>query len=98
MDKEKTDVEEAIAKLRAGIGQINGEARSRLQSAFDTVNAHFQRLFTTLFGGGEARLEMIEARRPAGRRARDRRQAARQEAGDAVPAVGRRAVADGAWR
>jgi chromosome segregation protein len=64
LDKEKTDVEAAIAKLRSGISQINHEARSRLQSAFDTVNDHFQRLFTALFGGGEARLEMIEADDP----------------------------------
>ena len=64
LDKEKTDVEGAIAKLRSGIGQINGEARTRLQTAFDTVNGHFQRLFTALFGGGEARLEMVEAEDP----------------------------------
>ena len=64
LDKEKNDVEGAIAKLRAGIGQINGEARTRLQTAFDTVNGHFQRLFTALFGGGEARLEMVEADDP----------------------------------
>jgi chromosome segregation protein len=64
LDREKSDVEAAIAKLRSGIGQINHEARSRLQSAFDTVNDHFQRLFTALFGGGEARLEMIEAEDP----------------------------------
>src|SRR5262245_43362155 len=64
LDKEKSDVEAAIAKLRTGISQINQEARSRLQSAFDTVNDHFQRLFTVLFGGGEARLEMIEAEDP----------------------------------
>ena len=64
LDKEKTDVEGAIAKLRSGIGQINGEARSRLQDAFNTVNEHFQRLFTALFGGGEARLEMIEGEDP----------------------------------
>ena len=37
-------------------------------------------------------------RGPAGGRPGDRRQAARQEAGDAVAAVGRRAVADRAWR
>ena len=42
LDKEKSDVEAAIAKLRAGIGQINSEARSRLQTAFDTVNGHFR--------------------------------------------------------
>ncbi|HWB43885.1 MAG TPA: chromosome segregation protein SMC, partial [Hyphomicrobiaceae bacterium] len=64
MNKEKTDVEEAIAKLRSGITQINNEGLSRLQAAFDAVNAHFQRLFTTLFGGGEARLEMLEAEDP----------------------------------
>ena len=64
LDKEKADVEAAIAKLRAGIAQINGEGRNRLQAAFDTVNGHFQTLFTTLFGGGEARLEMIEAEDP----------------------------------
>ena len=29
-----------------------------------TVNGHFQRLFTTLFGGGEARLEMVEGEDP----------------------------------
>ena len=59
MDKERQDVEGAIAKLRGGIGQINAEAQDRLQAAFDTVNGHFQSLFTTLFGGGEARLEII---------------------------------------
>jgi hypothetical protein len=64
MDKEKSDVEEAIAKLRSGIAQINDEGQSRLQEAFDTVNGHFQRLFTTLFGGGEARLAMVEGEDP----------------------------------
>jgi chromosome segregation protein len=64
MEREKSDVEEAIAKLRAGITQINNEGRTRLQAAFDTVNGHFQQLFTTLFGGGEARLEMVEAEDP----------------------------------
>jgi len=61
MDRERADVDEAIAKLRNGIGQLNREAKKRLQAAFEQVNGHFQRLFTTLFGGGEARLEMIES-------------------------------------
>jgi len=64
LDKEKRDVEEAIAKLRAGIAQINNEGRTRLQAAFDAVNGHFKQLFMTLFGGGEARLEMIDAEDP----------------------------------
>ena len=61
LDKERLDVEEAIAKLRGGIGQLNKEAKARLAVAFETVNDHFQRLFGVLFGGGEARLEMIES-------------------------------------
>ena len=64
MNKEKVDVEVAIAKLRSGIQQINREGEGRLRSAFDAVNAHFRSLFATLFGGGEARLEMIEAEDP----------------------------------
>ncbi len=59
LDKERQDVDAAIAKLRQGIGQLNREGKERLETAFQTVNGHFQRLFTVLFGGGEARLEMI---------------------------------------
>ena len=61
MDKERLDVEQAIAKLRAGITELNKEAKGRLDAAFKTVNAHFQRLFGILFNGGEARLAMLES-------------------------------------
>jgi chromosome segregation protein len=61
MDKERLDVEQAIAKLRAGIGELNREAKGRLDTAFHTVNGHFQKLFGILFNGGEARLELIES-------------------------------------
>jgi chromosome segregation protein len=64
LDKERADVEDAIAKLRGGIAQLNREGKRRLMEAFQTVDSHFQRLFTTLFGGGEARLEMIEGEDP----------------------------------
>ncbi|VDS07608.1 Chromosome partition protein Smc [Paracoccus haematequi] len=61
---EKADLEEAIRKLRAGIGSLNREGRERLLAAFDTVNANFTTLFTTLFGGGEARLVLVESDDP----------------------------------
>lgn len=64
MAVEVADVEAAIAKLRGAIGQLNREAKKRLHDAFTIVNGHFQRLFTTLFGGGEARLELIESDDP----------------------------------
>ena len=61
---EKQDLEDAIRKLRAGIGSLNREGRERLLAAFDTVNANFSTLFTTLFGGGEARLVLVESDDP----------------------------------
>ena len=64
METEYNDVEQAIAKLRGAIGQLNREGKKRLEEAFESVNGHFQRLFTTLFGGGEARLQMIEGDDP----------------------------------
>jgi len=64
MDAERADVEQAIAKLRAAVNHLNREAHKRLQDAFEQVDGHFRKLFTTLFGGGEARLEMIEGEDP----------------------------------
>jgi chromosome segregation protein len=60
LEKERADLEEAIAKLRQGILGLNKEGRKRLLDAFETVNGHFQRLFKVLFGGGEAELQLIE--------------------------------------
>jgi chromosome segregation protein len=64
LDSERAELEEAINKLRGGIGQLNREGRKRLLEAFESVNTHFQSLFSTLFNGGEARLELIEAEDP----------------------------------
>ena len=64
MEKERADLEEAIAKLRQGIVNLNKEGRKRLGEAFDMVNGHFQRLFKVLFGGGEAELQLIESDDP----------------------------------
>jgi len=62
--REKADLEAAIAKLRAGISALNREGRERLLAAFDQVNANFATLFTHLFGGGEARLVLVESDDP----------------------------------
>ena len=61
---EKIDLEEAIKKLRAGIAGLNREGRERLLTAFEQVNANFGQLFTHLFGGGEARLVLVESDDP----------------------------------
>jgi chromosome segregation protein len=64
MVKDRDDLIEAIAKLRTGISSLNREGRQRLSEAFDTVNAYFQELFTSLFGGGTAQLSFVESDDP----------------------------------
>ena len=54
-------------RLRGAIGQLNREAKKRLQEAFDTVNGYFQRLFTTLFMGGKPASRWSSRRRTRSR-------------------------------
>ena len=61
---EKAELDTAIARLRGSIGSLNREGRTRLSEAFIAVDGHFRLLFATLFGGGEARLELIESEDP----------------------------------
>ncbi|AZO31561.1 MULTISPECIES: chromosome segregation protein SMC [unclassified Mesorhizobium] len=61
---EREDIIEAIRKLRQAIQSLNREGRERLLSAFEVVNGHFQRLFSHLFGGGTAELQLIESEDP----------------------------------
>ena len=61
---EKTDLEEAIKALRSGIASLNKEGRERLLTAFEQVNSNFALLFTHLFGGGEAKLVLVESDDP----------------------------------
>ena len=61
---EKADLDSAIAELRKGIAGLNREGRERLLTAFEEVNRSFATLFQSLFGGGEARLELIESDDP----------------------------------
>nr|MDP9127937.1 chromosome partitioning protein ParA [Pseudomonadota bacterium] len=64
LQAEKDDLVAAIAKLRQGIGQLNREAKERLESAFTLVNERFQVLFKRLFNGGRAHLELIDNEDP----------------------------------
>ncbi|MEK1855298.1 MAG: chromosome segregation protein SMC [Phyllobacterium sp.] len=61
---EREDIIEAVKKLRQAIQSLNREGRERLLAAFEVVNVQFQRLFTHLFGGGTAELQLIESDDP----------------------------------
>lgn len=64
LNDERQDLLAAIARLRQGIDSLNEEGREKLRLAFDVVNGHFGRLFTTLFGGGQASLALTESDDP----------------------------------
>jgi chromosome segregation protein len=66
-EKNAAEIEEltqAVHRLRGSIGNLNREGRVRLLAAFEAVNQHFQRLFTTLFNGGQAHLELVDSDDP----------------------------------
>ena len=64
MQGSRTDLLEAIARLRRGIAGLNREGRERMMEAFGTVDGHFRGLFTELFGGGKAHLALVDSDDP----------------------------------
>jgi chromosome segregation protein len=61
---ERDELGQAVNRLRGSIGTLNREGRQRLLAAFEAVNGHFQRLFATLFDGGQAHLALIDSDDP----------------------------------
>ena len=62
--EEADELTQAIHRLRGSIGNLNREGRVRLLDAYQKVDSHFRRLFTTLFEGGQAHLELVESDDP----------------------------------
>ena len=61
---ERDELYQAVNRLRGSIGSLNREGRQRLLTAFEAVDMHFRRLFSTLFVGGEAHLALIDSDDP----------------------------------
>ena len=59
LDSQAQDLGAAIETLEEAIRRIDKETRGRLQHTYDEVNKNFSELFTTLFDGGQARLELL---------------------------------------
>jgi chromosome segregation protein len=62
--EEAEELTQAIHRLRGSIGNLNREGRVRLLEAYERVDGHFRRLFTTLFDGGQAHLQLVESDDP----------------------------------
>ena len=59
LDNQMLDLTRASETLEDAIKKIDRETRDKLMHTFNTANAHFGELFATLFGGGQARLELL---------------------------------------
>ncbi|MBB2204889.1 AAA family ATPase [Gluconacetobacter takamatsuzukensis] len=59
IQREKDELDTAIARLRGSIGALNREGRERLLAVFTEVDKHFQSLFARMFNGGRAHLGMV---------------------------------------
>ncbi len=64
MHAERSDLTGAIARLRQGIDELNGEGRERVLAAFETIDQNFRILFSALFEGGQAELKLVESDDP----------------------------------
>jgi chromosome segregation protein len=59
LDSQMLDLTQATETLEDAIKKIDRETRDKLMQTFNTVNGHFNELFATLFGGGQAKLELL---------------------------------------
>ena len=64
LESERTELAEAIRRLRQGIQTIDSEARGRLAEAFQQVDQRFRELFSHLFSGGVAELTLVDSEDP----------------------------------
>ena len=64
MEQDREDLISAIAKLRTSINELNQKGRERLLEAFEKVNRKFNEVYTKLFSGGNAKLELIDSDDP----------------------------------
>ena len=64
MEKDRQDLVSAIIKLKESINELNQKGREKLLNAFEKVNRKFNEVYTKLFNGGNAKLELVDSDDP----------------------------------
>ena len=64
MEQDRQDLVTAIIKLKESINELNKKGRERLLEAFEKVNRKFNEVYTKLFNGGNAKLELVDSDDP----------------------------------
>ena len=64
MEQDRQDLVSAIIKLKESINELNKKGRIKLLDAFEKVNRKFNEVYTKLFNGGNAKLELVDSDDP----------------------------------
>ena len=64
MEDDRADLYSAIVKLKTSIDELNQKGRERLLEAFGKVNRKFNEVYTKLFSGGTAKIELVDSDDP----------------------------------
>ena len=64
MEQDRKDLVSAIIRLKESISELNQRGRERLLEAFEKVNRKFNEVYTKLFNGGNAKLELVDSDDP----------------------------------
>ena len=64
MEDDRDDLYSAIVKLKTSIEELNQKGRERLLEAFTKVNRKFNEVYTKLFNGGTAKIELVDSEDP----------------------------------
>ena len=64
MEEDRSDLVTAISKLKDSIQELNQKGRERLLEAFEKVDRKFNEVYTKLFNGGNAKLELVDSDDP----------------------------------
>jgi len=64
MEQDRQDLVSAIIKLKESINELNKKGRVKLLDAFEKVNRKFNEVYTKLFNGGSAKLELVDSDDP----------------------------------
>ena len=63
-EQDRQDLVTAILKLKESINELNHKGRERLLEAFEKINRKFNEVYTKLFNGGNAKLELVDSDDP----------------------------------
>ncbi len=64
MEDDRSDLYSAIVKLKKSLEELDERGRQKILDAFEKINRKFNEVYTKLFNGGNAKLELVDSEDP----------------------------------